>query len=257
MQTSDLTKFSVVPASQPAVASSEDEERLARMTLLVGLVGRDGIVLAADTILLEPRLNSDDIDERIDGRKIVCLEKHGIAYAAAGDRLAQSVGKELEKDLDDKKFKFDAICGCLASIANRTITEEFNRTAQITFADRKLLVVFCGNQVSESQLWRVDIKASNGSEADPIYGRETAGARGNAARFFQCYFEPNLPVKNLKSLAAQIILAGHSWSPDIDGLDMLVASKHLGLKWLDEEEKSALRKRFRKLDDTIRKSLLS
>jgi len=124
MPTSDLTKFSVVPASQPAVASSEDEERLARVTLLVGLVGRDGIVLSADKLCLRPAKGDEEIDERMHGRKIVLLEKHRIAYAFAGDFVVPLVGKELEKDLDDQKFKFDAIGVCLEDIANRIIEKE-------------------------------------------------------------------------------------------------------------------------------------
>jgi 20S proteasome alpha/beta subunit len=237
---------------------AEEEARMARMTLLVGAVGSDGIVLAADKRFLVPPKNDNEIDDRWDGRKIIPIANHKVMYAIAGDLGSQLVGAQLEKELDDPHFKWDYMEESLQGTANKVMNKA--NSENVIPADgmpRKLLIIFYGDKLLDHQLWRLDVWCGNNSKAARVYGIVIAGAMGNAARFFQNYFKPNLPVESLKFLAAHIILAGHSWNGDIDGLDLVIVSKISGLKWVDEKEKEVFRDRFDKLDGMIHKFLLS
>jgi 20S proteasome alpha/beta subunit len=241
--------------------ATEEEMRMARMTLVVGMVGSDGIVLAADKRFLDLPKTDKEIDDRMDGRKIIPLAKHGVAYAFAGDFVSQSTGRELENRLDAGKFTFDHIDLSLEDLANDTIDGERKKESNLAILEapfpRRLLVAFYGPQITDEQLWSLDVRSGRGSKAERIDGTVIAGARGNAARFFQLYFKYNLPVESLKFLAAHIVLAGRSWNGDIDGLDLVTVSKISGLKWVDEKEKEVFRDRFDKLDGMIHKFLLS
>jgi hypothetical protein len=226
------------------------------MTLVVGAVGSNGIALAADRLFLDPPRDDSEIDDRMDGGKLVALETHRVVYGFAGDFISQLVGEELKDKLGGETGQVTSIDLFLQDIANQVVTRELNKNVNLNLvAKRKLLVVFYGEQVTEQQLWSLDIRP-NTSQAERIYGLVVAGARGNAARFFQHYYRYNLPVESLKFLVAHIVLAGHSWNGDIDGLDVALVGKSIGFNWLQEDEKSILRERFSKLDDIIRSSLL-
>jgi hypothetical protein len=220
------------------------------MTLLVAAVGCDGIVLAADKTFLDLPEEDEEIDERLDGRKIIVLENHKVAYAFAGDYVSQLVGKKLKQILDSGAFQFKNIDQGLKDAADAAISAEWmNNHALNVQAKRKLLVALYGEQVGQLQLWSVDIKVSMFSSAERINGLVMTGARGNAARFFRHYFQYNLPMERLKFLAAHIVLAGHSWNGDIDGLDMVLVGETSGLKWPEESGKIVFRERFRQWDD--------
>ena len=238
------------------------EERMARMTLLVGAVGSNGIVLAADKTFLElpgnEEVNDEEIDERLDGRKIVPLCDHGVVYAFAGDPISQAVGTELKRRMDILSFDFSQAGAALKETADAGFNSvPYGELVGYNInARRQLLVIFYGNQLAEHQLWIVNIRHSNKSGAERVDGLVICGARGNAARFFRHYFRFGLPVESLWFLTAQIVLAGYLWNNDIDGLDVVVANKSFGCKWLDESEKAIFRARFEELDRAVRNFLL-
>ncbi len=226
------------------------------MTLLVGAVGGDGIVLAADTTFLDPPKDDEEIDTKMDGLKIVPIEEHKAAYAFAGDFISQLVGKEFRSKLERESERISRIDLFLEEIANEVMRRELIKNTYLNLnAPRKLLTVFYGEQVAETQLWSLDIRCMN-SQAERIVGMVIAGARGNAARFFQKYFSVGLSVKNLKFLAAHIVLAGHSWNGDIDGLEVASFSKSSGFKWTDVKEKKQFIDRFWKLDSITKNVVL-
>ncbi len=230
------------------------------MTLLAGLVGSDGIVLAADKNFMEFSQSEKDLDSRLDGGKIVHLDKHNVVYAVAGDYIARAIGKKLKEMLDNHAFPFAhsvEMGQALEGIANQITQDEVSRTsnAGLLLIARRLLIVFYGAQVPEPQLWNLIANAHGDSGAEQVDGMAIAGARGNAARFFHHYFQYGLPVERLKLLAAHVILAGHRIDGVIDGLDVVTIKKS-GFRRMAEPEKEPLRLLSAALDGMIRNFLL-
>jgi hypothetical protein len=63
------------------------------MTIVVGMVGSDGIVLATDRRRTIPATNEAQYDDYADIRKVVHLADHKISYAGVGDQTTKAVGK--------------------------------------------------------------------------------------------------------------------------------------------------------------------
>ena len=87
---------SIADAAPCAVVSDEDLEMLQRMTLIVGMIGTKGIVLAADRNAVEFSLVEREIDRRFDEGKIIHIERYGVVFACAGDYVSQLVPEALE-----------------------------------------------------------------------------------------------------------------------------------------------------------------
>lgn len=226
------------------------------MTLLVGLVGNDGIVLAADKCLIEFAEKENDCNDVVGGRKIFQLEGHKAVYAYVGDWATLLVGRELTLCLDDGRFNYRDIRTSLEEIAAKGFRDAVNFVPQRPFsADirRQILAVFYGAEVSEPQLWGVTIgRIPSAAQVDGI---SIAGAMGNTARFFAHYFEYNRPVANLTRLAAHVVLMGHK-DGFIDGLDVVTVCGGT-LQWYTEDEKEPLRKLSEGLDTNLRKQFYS
>ena len=230
----------------PSPLDPETEHKIKRMTLLVGLVGSDGIVLAADKCLIAPAQLETDIDERMGGRKIEYLDKHKVAYAYAGDKRALELADGLAARLDNG-FDYGNIRRSLELVAKDVMSAV--PAGYERLATRSLFVVFHG--MPEIQLWNLRV-TSNSPSASRVDGIAVAGASGNSARFFEHYYRYGLPIEKLKPLAATIILAGHEIDPHIiEGLDLAIFDKD-GLHWIAESEKNRLRAGWMAIDDSIR-----
>jgi hypothetical protein len=182
------------------------------MTLLVGMVGSDGIVLAADTKGVEFAQEEGHGDAYTNVFKIV-PESLGMVYAFAGDWMSQAVGSEIDLRLKAKEFKFATIKSALENAAN----DRAWMIGSERLTDRRkrsLMVAFYGEEVSVPQLWTLDIQAKPNCVATRVETVEIGGSPGNLARFFGNYFERGLPVARLKFLAAHIILAANK----VDGI---------------------------------------
>ena len=231
------------------------ERKANRMTLIAGLVGADGIVLAADKCGINFATEEAHLDDRVGICKIFNFEKHRVAVAIAGDEVTEAVGMALSRELDAGPFGHDAIESELERIANRAIDEAVAAANPHPIPQRKraMLVVFYGDGL---QMWRLDIAATwPFSKVRRIDGMAICGALGNSARHFEHYYQYNLPIARLKTLAAHIVLTGHAVSGLIDGLDIATFGKD-GYHWLSEEEKQPLRARSKEVDRTIRELLL-
>ena len=232
--------------------------KLKRMTILVGIIGSDGMILAADQCMVTQAQKETDFDDRAGIRKIVNLENCKIAYAGVGDGATAAVGKKLSAMVAAEKFAFDSIAMSLEEVARVAITEEIEKLPSPYSFDyglpRSLLIVFYGPQVSEPQMWFLRIEHGH-YHATPIGGITINGAIGNAARFFGRYFHAFRPVATLKLLAAHIVLTAHYFdSLMIDGLDVAVFDSQ-GFCLVSEEEKQALRTKSGELDLRIRNCL--
>ena len=238
--------------------SAEISRKLRRMTILVGMIGSDGIILAADQCMVTPAQKETDFDDRVGIRKIVNLDNYGLAYDGVGDRYTAAVGKKLSAMVMAGDFTFDDIAASLEAVARAAITEEIEKLPSPYSFDyelhRSLLIVFYGPQISERQMWVLRIVHAY-HEAIRIHGMTINGAMGNAARFFGRYFQGFMPVDTLKLLAAHIVLTAHHFdSLMIDGLDIAEFDSQ-GFRLVTEEEKQSLRTKCNELDLAIRNRL--
>jgi hypothetical protein len=247
---------------------SQSQHKLKRMTILVGMVGSDGIVLAADGRMVRPASHAGEYDDISSILKITHLAQHGVAYAAAGDYIAWRAGQILSEALDDGQFDFTHIQRSLQSVGLKafeyergaivnTYTDEQDRNALLTRTTdqlpRGVLVVFHGDQVPRRQLWGLNLQPTT-SFAQPL-NMAIYGAIGNLARFFGSYFIEQTPIAKLQFLAAHTVLMAHRFdSLMIEGLEVALFDTN-GYQRLDPEEISALRQNSEALDALIRRQL--
>jgi 20S proteasome alpha/beta subunit len=229
-------------------------EILRRMTLIVGAIGKDGVVLAADTNAVQHARVECQFDDVIGIGKIVHLAKHGVAYAFAGDAFSEHAGVELNKSLDGgddlrHTFDFSDIKISLERVGNMALHPIHSQhLGQPSGGVRQMLVVFYG-LLDDPQLWRLDINSV--SKATQIKDIAIIGTQGNPARFFRTYYEPYRPTEGLSRLAAQIVLSGHKYdSLAIGGLDGAVITKS-DFTQFSEKKKEELREGYRKLDRSM------
>jgi len=234
--------------------SSAQIQKYKRMTLLVGMVASDGILLAADQARVRPASNDTQMDDKMLGRKITHLEKHQVAFAVAGDELTDTFGVAL-LDALDAGLEFGgglerSLEGAIARKIAELQAKDENRYEPM---ERTAMVAFYGSQVSEPQLWRIRVRAS--PAASRIDRIAIAGGEGNAARFFGSYYEPNLPIAKLLPLASHIVLMGHRFdSLMVEGLDIATFDSN-GFHFLSEKQKAPLREGSRRLDGLTGKRL--
>src|ERR1700682_2468403 len=117
------------------------------MTILVGMVGSDGIVLATDQCMIRPAGDAGEFDGRMRICKIERLEKHKVVYAGAGDNIPRNVGRELSRRLDVNGFDFQNIADSLEKIALQVIEDERAKLKDghyefVEDRPRSLLIVF-------------------------------------------------------------------------------------------------------------------
>lgn len=205
-------------------------EELNRVTLQVGLVGADGIILASDTCMTDfgKALSTSKIS------KLVFNRDYQFVYCFAGDDCAVYVGQDFEEAFRAGTFDKTHIRECLQNLANQRVKREkekiINRGANWSEIDRRLTIAFYGPEI---QLWQVRI--SENSIACQHHEKVAAGSSGNTARFFiDQYYSPNQSVWDLLPLAAHFILMGGIRASDsVKGFECYVVSK-VGVVHLNE-----------------------
>jgi hypothetical protein len=243
-------------ASQPERRAFGDlGHKLRRMTILVGMIGSDGIVLAADQRQSRVARDENEFDDYADIRKITILDKHKVASARVGDQVSMIVSDRISAELDSGSFDFLAMRLHLMEIAELVVKAEEAKPGFDPYQDRTLLIVFYGNQRPEfPQLWRLRISPPSPA-AEPITGITISGAIGNRARFFDHYFKDNASIQTLKFLAAHIVLMAHKFDQSlIRGLDVGLFDSN-GLRLISEAEKDELRQNSQALDRSIERQI--
>jgi hypothetical protein len=225
------------------------------MTLIVGMVGSDGIVLAADEKAVDFAGSNDrHFDEA------TCIEKITIVtgspsfvYAIAGDRHTKSIGYEIQRRVEARTFEFSNPERSLVDIA----VAEAGRIGKELLRGliRVILIALPAPEMTEWQLWRLEVRIGFDQEFTACQIRTCAvdGAR-NPARFFATFFQCDLPVDKLRLLAAHLILKGHDVDSMIDGLSMAICDES-GIRRLKQFELKDLRRRSQELDELFRKKL--
>jgi hypothetical protein len=244
--------------------NEELEHKLRRMTILVGMVGSDGIVFAADQCMVRPAANVAEYDDIALVGKLEYLERHQVAYAGVGDQYTRQVESALSDSLDENRFDFGNIRRSLELLAVDTLREERAKNEKyyspeedrdIPDRPRALMVVFHGVQVADRQLWSLSVDPVR-SYAYRVDGCRISGAIGNLARFFAQYYRPGIPIGALSVLASHIVLSANRFdSLMIKGLD-IASFGSAGFHRFDESEKASLRSGHQELDNDIRKRLL-
>ena len=222
------------------------------MTILVGMVGSDGIILAADQRASRSFGRQDRFDDLMEIEKLIHLESHKVAYAAVGDDVTAEAANRFSIALEHGTFDLARIKQSLTDVGLSVINDKagFLQPSE----NRSLLIVFYGDQVSGPQLWSMDM--SHSVRADRVPRIKIAGALGNGARFFGHYFpKAPAPIESLKALAAHIVLTASQWdSLMIHGIDIATFEGH-EFHLVGEEEKQALRAKSEALDLAIQHHL--
>jgi hypothetical protein len=223
------------------------------MTIAVGLVGLGGIVLAADSLVLEPAIREDHYCNRIESPKVVHAATGRLAYVFCGDECAKIAGQEMVRRTVDRELDFANLRGSLESVGDDTFANQSQKQPNFfLLTNRRIIVVFYGQQVHPApQMWELTLR-EHGSRAVPISGSVVIGATGNGARFFQHYFTGGQPSDRLKFLAAHIVLTARDLDTfAIEGLDLAVITAS-GFEWVTDREKADLAHRSRELATFLR-----
>ena len=217
------------------------------MTLQVGLVGSDGIVLTSDRLVRQFENGSSSVSNMSK-----FAEGPGVLCCYSGDKIAQLAAYNVCKDLaNDNQSPTD----CLRAIGNRTIAKATTLYGQLPGAIRKVFVVF------RDKLWLLELGDDGTSIANHVQDRAIAGDIANTCRYFANKYANNCqqsPVKELVRLASYVVLAASEENPyGIGGLEVFVVPNGKTPIRLAQEQEQELEKWFRKTARSIQRQLAS
>jgi hypothetical protein len=227
--------------------SLEDIEALNSMTLQVGLLGSDGIVLASDRLVSQwEGAGFSQI------RTSKMLQGDGVLCCYSGDLVSEHAANNIRslRFAGGKEHVRDA----LKDAANRAwqdigIPGELHEWQPT----RKVIVALWRPALA---LWVVHV--SPRSTANEVLDKVIAGDDKNTARhFFNNYVPyPPAPVDDLIGLAAHIVLTGGKENPSgVKWLEVAIVPKDGSPVFLSEEQEVDLERLSDDLDLTIKHKL--
>ena len=238
------------------------DSKWGRMTILVGMVASDGILLAGDRRLTQSALNEHEFEDHEGICKIVDLEDLQVAFARVGDNVSKLVVEGLVNHLiranpDIDSFKRLLVQNTITLLGDENARRKAAGEVQVEpDIERSLLIVFYGKQFPKPELWRLRITPPK-QDAEEIREISIRGAIGNRGRFFDRYFsyERRLPMDRLIFLASHIVLTAGRETPDmIKGLDVALFCK-TGYRLLGDEDKNGLVDRSEDLERAMREKI--
>lgn len=225
------------------------------MTLQIGLIAKDGWVLADDR-----RRVDSGVRVRSEIKKIAVDQSLGLSYSFYGDDCAIIAGDQLAANAttmktleDERELRF-----WLRSLGNKT-WEQVNESLAV---DEKLpsshlyrgLLVFLASSLHH--FWFLQIGQQ--TLVTEIMDRVVVGDGGNGSRLFiDHHYSPEMTIRELTFLAAHTITVGSMLNPAGvgGGMDIVVCERdgsELGtIRSLSEDETKDLESRSRELDDKI------
>ena len=225
--------------------------KMNRMTMIVGLVGTDGIVLAADRDRRKLAEKDGELDEVSGIKKIINLPDYGVAYAFAGDGEVLQACRALEQSLRDGIFNLNNAAASLGELA-RDFAQRY--TGSIPSPRSILIAIYDNVRVD---LWCVRLEINSMSTIERVVSREVCGAKGNSARYIlDAYFEHDMPIEQLKRIAAHTVLSGYKVDRFINGLDVAVITCS-GYQEVPAEERLLYRKQSSEIDRLITGTAIS
>jgi hypothetical protein len=227
-------------------------EELNAMTLQVGLVGNDGIVLASDRLF-----QSYEYQARSVSRGSKFLSGAGVICCCSGDSLAEQSAYGV-RDYDWTAVvssDVEANQSALRQIGNTAFRNMQTQFGTVRNVVSKVLVV-----LHEDQLWLLDATVHNGCTARLVPDRQVTGDIGNTCRYFMnkyANFSNLRPVSELISLAAYTILAAGEENPyGVGGLEIYVIPTHKPPILLSAAQEQELEIWFKEAAESIRDRLL-
>jgi hypothetical protein len=224
------------------------------VTLQVGMIGKDGWVLASDRV----RADTDGIRVRSHTEKIVVLDSLGLSYSFYGDDCAIIAGEQLiengEKLLDpssETQFRhwlWQLANGSWQQVVN-SMPNDYKAKFSASYLYRGLLIFL---RSSPNRFWWMQI--GQPSLVTSEVNRLAVGDPGNGARFFaDHHYSSKMSVAQLSMLAAHTITVGGMLNPaGVGGLD-IVTCQNGTMRLLPEDELQDLVQRSHKLDAKITK----
>jgi 20S proteasome alpha/beta subunit len=215
------------------------------VTFQLGLIARDGIVLASDTLYVQ---NIDGQRSTYHSEKIGLGADALVAYCCAGDELAVRAAHFLSA----RRFApQDDFRGRMMG----AIQEARNENVGADFRGGHILAVHRTNDGPE--LWFTAI--SNGQVVRRVnHGKIVAGDTGNAAVFFAERYFPNASIPTVEELlplaAHSVLMAGELNPGGVDGLEIAII-RSTGAEKLHGAGLSSLIEQSRRLDQQIAKEL--
>jgi hypothetical protein len=215
------------------------------MTLQLGLVGRDGIVLASD-------LKTLFFDEVMTGgltSKILTDAKNGILLAFSGYEISQKVARAILADpnildTDDPRHSIE-------ELATQVYHEPFPDHATPPRTDSEILIVSLRNL---NHLYSLEMKSTR-CLLNVRKDKAVAGHQTNTAVFFTERYYTRGSVFELAFLAAHTILEASKLNPcGIEGVEIFVCTRE-GFKSLSDSEIAVLKKESDKLDRCLGNAL--
>jgi hypothetical protein len=224
------------------------------VTLQLGMIGRDGWVLASDRI----RIDIEGVRVRSHTQKIFMLESQGLSYSFYGDDLAIITGDQLQENSDKlnelaNEPRFRQWLWELGNNSwqwiNRSMPNEHKDKFPTSYLYRGLLIFL---RSSSNRFWWMQI--GEHSLVTPVTNKLVVGDGLNSARFFaDYYYSPEMSVTQLSMLAAHMITVGGIVNPaGVDGLD-IVTCENGRMRLLPEDELQNLVRQSHKLDAKIKK----
>jgi hypothetical protein len=222
------------------------------MTMQVGLVGTDGIVLASDqnTLFTYSRSERGEFEEvLVDDltSKILVGQRNAIAFSGwdiSGEVARRILADETILDSDDPRND-------LETLARKVYGEPFPGKNDPIRHDSELLIVSTGNM---NKFYSLDMKSEKYAF---LTQREkaVAGHKVNSASFFLQRYYVKTKISELAFLAAHVILAASSISyGGIKGLEIVTCTKS-GFRLLPPDVIANLAERSEKLDRQIGETL--
>jgi hypothetical protein len=219
------------------------------MTMQVGMVGSDGIVLASD-MAWNQRAGNREVRHGHVANKIRLDEKRGIAISCAGDMLAAN--KLADRILfglrDDNLLAREH---AILDLGNKVLAKEADRDVQclMVFRDPVPTLYFFqrGTNSSGHRESRCEIRL------DKAY----AGDTSNPALYWAERFYAQLPVDQLMPLAAQVILSAGKLNPAIMGGLEVVVLDSSGFQRLSEDANRDLQAKIAQRIEKVREMVLS
>lgn len=218
------------------------------MTLQVGFVGTDGIVLASDLKWSEIQ---DGVRQTFLASKIALDEKRMVAISFARTMNAsRRVVDAILADISDEEWKHPSEHK-IQQVAGKATNFEASSSPK----DANCLIV-----TPTLHLYRLDVDTYDGQQQLRCvrhYDKAYAGDVNNPALFWaEQYYAPR-PVKSLVSLAARLVYSGSEISPHtIEGLEIVVCQKD-GFRKLTRNSVANLLTVSRKASEDVQEWLLT
>lgn len=231
--------------------SAELARKLNAMTLQVGLVGSDGIVLASDRKIRTLEYGSDSVSM---GSKF--LRGAGSVCCWSGDSISEQCAYAVRAyDWATVPDDVEEMRSALKQLGNSAYRATEDQHGVPLNCIRKVLAAV------RNQLWVVEIGGRDTSTANQVLDRAVTGDIHNTCRYFMnkyandCYFSP---VNNLIGLAAYTILAAGEENPyGVGGLEVYVIPAGQPAILLDAARERDLKIWFERTAETIRGMLLN